>query len=444
MAIPMYERQGRLAALPDGRVQAPGGPDAYGAGAGKALGTFAAALRAKVDDFEDAQVMEALNAFERDMSSYRLDPDKGIYAARRGKAAPGVADDADAASDNLMFKYEKTLGSPRAAAVFRQQAARIRGRYYGADQKWEFEQVEAYKTNEANAGIKLSLDGAAADWNDPAAVETRLESGRMAVELLTRGMGDERRKLAFAEYESSAAMIQLTARIEDDPLAAEAWYNERKDLFTGIDAAKAEKTLAEKTKQYKLEASRDDLIKRYGMNYAGARKEILEKYQGDEEIQILQGYEAWYGDQKRIRDEAWQKNSSELANAYLRGESVTREQIQKMVDDRRISPEMGMRWAETFENRIERLEEKERIKTERLQAELDEFNKNRMNEALDDLARELNFARNDPDSGVYNTRKMGSAKGVADEQDANMEKLIDRYAAERFPGDSITAAAFRG
>ena len=38
---------------------------------------------------------------------------------------------------------------------------------------------------------------------------------------------------------------------------------------------------------YRMEAARDDLIRRHGMNYAAARKEILDIYQGDDERYVL-------------------------------------------------------------------------------------------------------------------------------------------------------------
>ena|GEM_PF-5962785 len=82
-------------------------------------------------------------------------------------------------------------------------------------------------------------------------------------------------------------------------------YSEEK--YPGLlpeDIQSAHKDYERETKSFKIEIIRDDLIKRYGMNYAAARKEILDKYQGDEEQLILSRYEGWYSDQKRIQQQA--------------------------------------------------------------------------------------------------------------------------------------------
>jgi hypothetical protein len=56
------------------------------------------------------------------------------------------------------------------------------------------------------------------------------------------------------------------------------------------------------------------------MNYAGARKEILEKYQGEEEQKALALYEGWYIDQKRIQTE---REQAAKENVFQRLQTFT-------------------------------------------------------------------------------------------------------------------------
>ena len=88
MAIPVYERQHSLAALPGARVSA--SENAGGMAVARALGGLASDFREMNDRFEDARISEALNNFQRDVNDYHLDPEKGIFATRRGGNAHGM------------------------------------------------------------------------------------------------------------------------------------------------------------------------------------------------------------------------------------------------------------------------------------------------------------------------------------------------------------------
>jgi hypothetical protein len=297
-------------ALPGVRVAAPGGAEAYGAGVGKAFGNLAEAGLRMAADLEDAETLEAFNAFKRDVSAYHNDPDKGVLN-RLGKETIGLYSEAETWMDNKAEEYVRKMKSPRMVQNFRRMAGQTILSQGDHNSRHEAQQIRAFRQAEADAAIKTALDDAAANWQSDAVYDEALDTAMAALELKTRGFGDEARRAAVAELDSGFAAARLSAMVQVDPMAAEAWYKEHKGSFTAAARGKAEEVLERETRAYKLENIRDDLIERYGMDYAAARKEILEKYKGEEEQRALALYEGWYGDQKRIqaeREEAAREN----------------------------------------------------------------------------------------------------------------------------------------
>jgi hypothetical protein len=308
LAVPVYERQRDVRALPGARLAAPRA-DAYGAEAASAFTRLAERGLKMAEDLEDAETLERYNAFKRDVSRYHNDPEKGALN-RVGKDTIGLYSEAETWMENMAEEYARKMRSPRMVQNFRRMAGQTILSQGEKNSLHEAKQIRAYREAEADATIQSALEDAAADWQSDAAFDQAFDTALSALELKTRGLGGEARKAALGELESRFATGRLSAMIQNDPMAAEAWYKEHKDRFTAAAREKAEKVLESETRAYKLEIARDGLIERHGMNYEAARKEILEKYQGDEERQVMSLYEAYYADERRIRTEA-EKRSEE-------------------------------------------------------------------------------------------------------------------------------------
>ena len=306
MTVPVYERREQLKALPGGRMSAPGGAEAHGAGVAAAFGRLAERGMQIAEDIEDTRTLEAFNAFKRDVSQYHHDPGKGVLN-RLGKETIGLYSEAETWMDKRAEEYIRKMGSPRMVQNFRKLAGQTILSQGEQNSLHEAKQIRAYRQAESEAAIQTALGEAVKNWQNDGFFNESLETARQAYELQSRGLGDEARKAGLLELESRFAAGRLGAMIQADPITAEAWYKANKEKFTGEARVRAEAVLEKETKAYKLEIVRDDLIKRHGMNYAAARKEILEKYKGEEEQRALALYEGWYSDQKRIRDEAKQR-----------------------------------------------------------------------------------------------------------------------------------------
>ena len=281
MAIPMHERQGTMRALPDVAVRH-AGDGGQGALWEKAKG-FAGQLQAKVEEFEDAETLEAFNAFQREVEEYHNDPDKGIYNTRLGKDAPGVAGSADTHIDNLMFKYGGNLKSPRAKQVFGRMATQERERRYSANMQYESKQVQAFRDAEADATIQNSLTGIGLNPYDDAMVDAERDRAYMALELKMRGLGDEARVAAQQELDDRIAVARVAPMIQDDPLAARAWFEENKDMFSAPVREKVEAAITQEADKRIVVGATDQLWGQYGTDEAAARDAIYSSDLSDEQ-----------------------------------------------------------------------------------------------------------------------------------------------------------------
>ena len=303
MRILVYERQVGLASIPGARVAGIGGPEAYGTGMGRAIEALGQRVHRMAEDVEDAQTLEAFNAFKREAFEYHEDPDKGLLNTRLGNGAVGVYRDADAWMGNKAGEYEARMPSARSAQNFRRMAEQYRMQRGERNSRFEADQIKAYRDGEADATIRLGLDEIAENFDNDKAVEAARQQMMLALELKTRGRGTEARRAAYEAMEGQISMTRLARMIQADPMKAEAWFQENKNSFSGENLARAEGAVKKATFAYRMEAARDDLIRRHGMNYAAARKEILDTYQGDDERYVLSLYEAWHSDQKRVQAE---------------------------------------------------------------------------------------------------------------------------------------------
>jgi murein DD-endopeptidase MepM/ murein hydrolase activator NlpD len=283
-------------------------------GAGEAIGAglrqFGAALKAKAEEFEDAQTLDALNQFEREADEYHNSPENGIYNTRKGKDAHGAAADADAFMKGLEDKYSASLKSPRARANFLRRAEQARGRHYEGNMRYESGQLDAYRDAEADASIKNALDDIGRNYADDAYAEQRKADIYQALELKTRGLGDEARRAAAAGMEDAAANARLSPMISENPDAAEHWFEQNIDAFSAASREKARAALASARKQKEREAetaitaaATDAFWAAHGTNERAAKAAIYADSSLEPEARdkVWRLYEARAEDERRFR-----------------------------------------------------------------------------------------------------------------------------------------------
>ena len=274
-----------------------GGPEAYGAGLGRAVETLGERVRKMAEDVEDTQTLEAFNAFKREAFEYHEDPDKGLLNTRLGNGAVGVYRDADAWMGNKAGEYEAHMPSARSAQNFRRMAEQYRMQRGERNSRFEADQIKAYRDGEADATIRLGLDEIAEQFDDDKAVEAARQHMMLALELKTRGMGTEARRATYEAMEGQISMIRLARMIQKDPVKAEAWFRDNKDSFSGADLARAEGAVERAAEIYRLQEAVDELVQRFG---PGREQEgvawIRANKGGEEEERLVSAYKQRIGE----------------------------------------------------------------------------------------------------------------------------------------------------
>lgn len=324
--IPTYTRQEDLNALPNARVQAAGDADAYGAGIARAGNAFIGVALQKAQEFEHAKALSALNAFQKEIDEYHLDPDKGVYNTRKLGSANGMSYDAENSMKDMTGKYMKELSSPYMRQVFSEQAQRIVYAQSRANQKWEAAQIQQYKTQEAGSSLANGYNKISQYYNDPEQIEAIKASMMPSLEFMLQGMGEEKRAEELANFESNIATIQASRMIENAPLEAEAWIEENKERFTPDMFAKVKKKAETEAKPYKLELQRDEIVRQFGNDERAAMEFVYKNFEGEEEQNLLARVEAFYADRRRLKEqaerEAYHSFQNAISNAKSYGEAV--------------------------------------------------------------------------------------------------------------------------
>jgi hypothetical protein len=362
MAIPVYERQQSIKPLPTVKVEAADKADAYGSGVGSALTKLSEGSMKLLNDYEDAQTLEAYNNFRRDVSLYHNSPEKGVLN-RQGKDTMGLFKDADLWMQNRAEEYAKKMKSPRMIQNFRDMAGRTIISQGEHNSQYEGQQFRKYQVAEAQASIKLSIDDAIANWQDDGVAQSSREMALKFLGTISRGQGDEFWRAGVAEIDNEIAMGRLGRMIEADPIAAEQWYKEHKQSFLGADQAKAEGLLEKETRAYKTQSAVDNLVRLFPPEREReALKYIREKFSGEDEEHIATAYKT------RINELEVKKGNAEagvrkIQNSnfevlkkqfYRNGAIPSQEELDRLLDDNLIRVDQyarAMSWNDMFATR---------------------------------------------------------------------------------------------
>ena len=301
MTVPVYERRLSAGGLPDARVQAPGGADAYGAGIGRAVEGFAAAAIKMNEDLEDAQTLGAYNNFRRDVSAFHHSPDKGVLN-RTGADAGGLSAEANRWMDEKMEEYARNMKSPRMAENFRRMAWQTIISQGDHNSRHEAGEIRKYRIAEADATIKTAIDDAGIFFYDDEAVGVAKSRGLAALEVRLRGLGDESRRAALAEFDNEISMARLVRMIEDDPELAEEWYKENKDSFTADGRLRAEGALRSRIDRLNIERAVLDAWNTWGLDERSGTHaiEVNEKLTFEQRNRAASLYQARVADENRF------------------------------------------------------------------------------------------------------------------------------------------------
>lgn len=297
--VPRYQSSATLSNLPSVRVRSFETPQSLGAGVGAAIEDIASRA---ADTANAVAVMDA----ERKARETRLDllfnQQTGAYNVK-GKDALGLSSTVTAQLSRSLEEIELGLSTPRQKALFRQRAASLipetaaELNRYGMQeaQKYESESVRAYKLTAANE--------AALYYKNPIRIQESVQKIWDANLIEYKDSPAEVLELANKMDQSRVYTAATTRMIDDNPLLAQKFYEESRDLFMAEDQQRIERMLEPKVRQYNAMLKAD---------------EIMQSPQ-----------DKWRAEAKKITD----PDERALVTARIREEEALREQEQKRLEE---------------------------------------------------------------------------------------------------------------
>lgn len=225
MAIPIYQEQLHEAALPGPRYQGHSA-ETFGASIGASLSRFGVALQAKAEEFEDAQTMEMIGNYRREIEEYHLDPDNGVFNTRRGKNAYGMADESLAFMQNKRDEYISRISSDRMRRNFERMSNNYIDNRHSTNMRFETQNIDAYEIQEWTSGIDNYLREAMASPEDVATWDYNMQEIESLMVMIAdkNGIGEEDLGKKITEFKSKANLQRLQILLASNPRAALELY----------------------------------------------------------------------------------------------------------------------------------------------------------------------------------------------------------------------------
>jgi len=156
-------------------------------------------------------------------------------------------------------------------------AGQLREQMLERNSRFEAGEIKKYRDGEADAAIENGMSEIALNYDDDAAVETARGNIYQALELKTRGMGEEAKKAMMAELDNRAATLRLSRVLENSPEEAWVWLDEHRDEFTGEGIIKAEDAVNREMKRFETERETQERKERKEAAY-GVAEDYWNRY----------------------------------------------------------------------------------------------------------------------------------------------------------------------
>lgn len=325
MRVPVYERREGIIPLPANNVSplmpaGDGGSSMLEAAKGLTL-----KLQQMQNDTEDARTLELFNKFKRDSLEYHENPDKGLYNTRLGYHSQGVYGEADQWLRQTGEDYVKGLKSSRAKANFRKMAEQYIQQRGIQNSRFEADQMKKYQTEQADATIKNMLNYAEANWSNPKAINEARQNIYQALELKTRGLGEETFKEEVAKNEDKIGSAIIRQAYAENPDIALSMLNDKNIYLHPENKAKLKISLEKKI----AALHKKELENAQYMQYRNTAQSLMQKFPEGQEHKAYEWINANLKNKEDIEGVTQQFNalrSQDLVRRKNEKDALTKQQ----------------------------------------------------------------------------------------------------------------------
>lgn len=265
--VPVYQRTETLRPAFQQGITTQASADDFGAAIGRGLSAIGEGVSNAGDALAEYRAIEnettakdRHNQYLDDRRALMYDPETG-YMNSQGKTALDQRAEYEKRLKELRYKYSDGL-SPGASQLFNRavDASEREGLqsgiiHAGAERK-------SYISNVSKSRIDTFTEEALAQYQNPQAVEKYIIAGEAELQRRAQleGWGADMLENQTAEYRSGVHKNVALALANDDPVAAQEYVNEHKDVLTGPHRYDLETTLSDAVKQEQSKREADRIL----------------------------------------------------------------------------------------------------------------------------------------------------------------------------------------
>lgn len=243
--VPTDENRVRIEGLPNARSNVNYSPEAFGAGIGRGLQAVAGVVGQYAEQERQKQDTAVIMGAERQLQEWEnralFTPESGAYA-QKGSASFGLIDKVMPEYDKTYSDIESSLNS-RQQELFRQRTATKRADIERGLMRHTGQEAEVYQQSETAALVQTRLNTAVLYTSDPARFDAELREAQGVFLAGNPNIPPATQALGLQKIASEGRSMAVNKLMQDDPPAAQRYFNEYRDEFTAADAAQIEQKL---------------------------------------------------------------------------------------------------------------------------------------------------------------------------------------------------------
>lgn len=313
--IPTYTQQRELPAgpnqLPSVRQTAAPTADQLGANARVPTDYVGQGLRSAGKDFMDVGLqMQAREDADLVMRAEtvlhdRLREKQAEWSKRRGVQAWGITEDATGWWDDEAVKAAEGLNE-RQRVAFEQTRQRLRTQSLNAMSRYEFDQRHQSLDESAQANVVASINFAAANPTDPAAIAAARADVERAVNARAgiNGWVTARRDLEMGSKLTLLHKQVLQTLVDQNPAAAKAYLDAHEEEIDGAERAEIRKMVDGGARLAKVQEFADQYDPAAGAVLSDALATARKEFEGEDEKLAVAEVKARFADHALARKQA--------------------------------------------------------------------------------------------------------------------------------------------
>ncbi|WP_413247407.1 transglycosylase SLT domain-containing protein [Pseudomonas sp. Marseille-P9655] len=219
-------------------------------GLARGLSNLAVDLDQITQEANQTAVLTADNSLGSWQNEATFNPETGAFA-KKGRAALNITQITLDQFDQQRESIASGLANDQQRRMFDKVSMRRRSQLQGQLGSYELGQVEVVKNQADDSSIKLSVDSAALNYNDPEMVDfyRRKATGILYSKAARNGQAPELTQLQASELNSGISTAIVGRLMQTDPIAAQRYYAQAYESMTAQDQMETTKLLAASVRQ---------------------------------------------------------------------------------------------------------------------------------------------------------------------------------------------------